>query len=312
MSKRISVIGAAVVDILAGGVGKDIFTKGSVPAKRIQMSFGGDALNEAVVLSGLGMKTELISLVGKDEAGEKILDCLGKNKVSTRRISISDEISTAMNIVLVDEDGERSFVTDPKSSLRRLSKEHILPYCEEMGEIVSFASIFVSPVLDVSAMKEVFSHIKKDPKRILVADMTTAKNGEKIEDLAPLLGYIDYIIPNLREAEILTGEKSPEKAAEAFLNNGAENVIIKCGRDGCFFKNRKESGIVPAYKTKAIDTTGAGDSFVAGFIYGLAGGMETMDCCRFGNATASLMVENYGTQGIIGNPGQVLERYKTL
>ncbi|MBQ7615866.1 MAG: carbohydrate kinase family protein [Butyrivibrio sp.] len=99
MSKRISVIGAAVVDILAGGVGKDIFTKGSVPAKRIQMSFGGDALNEAVVLSGLGMKTELISLVGKDEAGEKILDCLGKNKVSTRKISISDEISTAMNIV---------------------------------------------------------------------------------------------------------------------------------------------------------------------------------------------------------------------
>ena len=302
-------IGAAVVDVLAGIVDKEIFEKGSVPSKHIRMSCGGDALNESVVLSGLGINAELISVLGEDDAGQRVLECLRNNHVSTDKIAICDDLSTSINIVLVDENGERFFITDAKSSLRKLSKDHILKHCESMGDIVSFASIFVSPLLGVPEMLEVFSEIKKTSDRVLVADMTTAKKGERIGDIAPLFEYIDYIIPNAKEAEILTGESDPERAADTFIQHGTKAVIIKCGKDGCIYKTKDEKGSASAYKTRAVDTTGAGDGFVAGFIYGLSKGCKLSDCCRYGNATASLMVEQYGTQGIIKSSEQVLERY---
>ena len=299
MSCKVTVIGAAIVDIYAGAVDKEIFTKGSVPARDIGMSCGGDALNEAVILSALGNSTEIISLLGDDEAGGIVKKCLDGKKVDTRKITVSSDISTGTNIVLVDGEGERYFITNPESTLRKLSKEHIIPYLEDAGEIVSFASIFVSLLLTISDMEEVFRRIKETPGRILVADMTTAKNGETIKDLEPILKYIDYIIPNEKEASILTGESDPIKSSGIFIEHGANTVIIKCGKEGCYYKNTSEEGYIPAYPdAKVIDTTGAGDSFVAGFIHGLSEGYSLQDCCRYACAVSSVVVEHMGTQCI--------------
>ncbi len=297
MNGKVTVIGAAIVDIYAGAVDKEIFTKGSVPARNIGISCGGDALNEAVILSDLGNSTEIISLLGNDEAAGTVRKCLEKNKIDTGKITVDPDIPTGTNIVLVDDAGERYFITNPESTLRKLSNEHILPHLDDAGDIVSFASIFVSPKLTVSDMEEVFRQIKETPGRILVADMTTAKNGEKIKDLEPILKYIDYIIPNEKEASILTGESDPVKSAEIFIEHGANTVIIKCGKEGCIYKSVYEEGHVPAYPdSKVIDTTGAGDSFVAGFIHGLSKGLSLQDSCRYGCAVSSVVVEHMGTQ----------------
>ena len=88
--------------------------------------------------------------MGDDDAAESVRKCLDRNRVDTGKINISADIPTATNIVLVDEDGERYFITNPESTLRKLSKEHIIPYLEDAGDIVSFASIFVSPLLAIS------------------------------------------------------------------------------------------------------------------------------------------------------------------
>ncbi len=312
MSCKVTVIGAAIVDIFAGAVDKEIFTKGSVPARDIGMSCGGDALNEAVILSALGNSTEIISLLGDDEAGGIVKKCLDGKKVDTRKITVSSDISTGTNIVLVDGEGERYFITNPGSTLRKLSKEHILPHLDDAGDIVSFASIFVSPKLTVSDMEEVFRQIKATPGRILVADMTTAKNGETIKDLEPILKYIDYIIPNEKETSILTGESDPVKSAELFLEHGANTVIIKCGKEGCYYKNASEEGHIPAYPdAKVIDTTGAGDSFVAGFIHGLSKGLSLQEACKYGCAVSSVVVEHMGTQGIVEIKDEAEKRFKS-
>ncbi len=295
MGKKVTVIGGAVIDIMAGAVGRDLFDKGSVPATNMGISCGGDALNEAVILSKLGMSSELVTLLGDDEISKKIKGCLSENNISSDKITVDANIVTGMNIVLVDDEGERYFITNPKSSLRRLAKEHILPHVDSMGDIVSFASIFVSPMLRISDLEDVFAEIKKKPNRILVADMTTAKNCERIEDLEPLLKYIDYIIPNEKEACLLTGEKDPLKSAESFIAHGARCVIIKCGKNGCIYHDETSEGIISAYPAELLDTTGAGDSFVAGFILGLSKGMNIEDCCRYGCAVASIVVEHMGT-----------------
>ena len=71
---RITVIGAAIIDVLAGPVNAQVFQIGSQPVEKTGLSFGGDALNEAVVLGRLGKKVQLISKVGKDEAGDRVMD----------------------------------------------------------------------------------------------------------------------------------------------------------------------------------------------------------------------------------------------
>ncbi len=312
MNKKVTVIGAAIVDIMAGAVDKELFRKASVPAKHMEMTCGGDALNEAVVLANLGVPCELITLLGEDEAAETVMKCLRNNGVEASRITKTADIATGINIVLVDDAGERYFITNPESSLRKLSKECILPYVEEMGDIVSFGSVFVSSMLSTRDMEEVFKKVKEKPGRILVADMTTAKHNERIEDLEPVLKYIDYIIPNEIEAATLTGENDPESNAMKFLEHGSKCVVIKCGKNGCVYADDKGVHRIPAHPATVVDTTGAGDSFVAGFIYGLSEGMSLPDCCRYGCATASVVVEHMGAKCIKGAATEVDKRFKAL
>ncbi len=308
----ITVIGAAIIDILAGPVKKNIFETGSCPVDSTKLSFGGDALNEAVILSRLGKKVQLISKVGNDEAGVRVLDFVRENDLTTECITVEQGLTTGMNVVLISEDGERSFLTNPNGSLRRLDKYDILPKVNDMADIVSFASIFVSPMLTIEDMEEVFRTIKNKERRILTADMTKAKNGEKIENIKPLLGYIDYIFPNEEEIALLTGEKDPVKNAEILVKAGVKCAVIKCGKRGCIIKTNKEFYEIPAYLVeKPVDTTGAGDSFVAGFLWGLAEGKNLEECGRFACAIASCNVEHVGATTEIITYEKVKSRQKS-
>ncbi|MBR2046762.1 MAG: carbohydrate kinase family protein [Agathobacter sp.] len=312
MQHDITIIGAAIMDVLAGPVDNSIFEKGSLPMKNINLSFGGDALNEAVILSQLGADVELISKVGNDEAGKRVLDFLKEKEVFSK-IKVEDGLETGINIVLIDENGERRFLTNPDSSLRKLSEEDVMESLDEAGDIVCMASLFVSPLLDIGAMERIFKKIKSKPERIMIADMTTAKNGETIEDIANVLKYIDYIIPNEVEAERLTGEKDVYKNAELFLEHGVSCVVIKRGKNGCLIKTQNQQIEVPAFiGAKVIDTTGAGDSFVAGFIWGLKNGWTLEECGRFGCAVASCTVEKIGANSAIQSIELPMKRYHEM
>ena len=329
-SLDVTVIGAAVMDILAGAVGPEVFETGSMPMEYIRTSYGGDALNEAVVLSKLGKKVELITRLGDDDVGARTMQFLRENGVKIQRTTVSDEYPSSVNIVLVDEEGERYFLTDPKSCLRKLSEDDIIPHIEGMADIVSFASIFVSPRLRIANLERIFKQIKEnvnnDPeevannpedmaedrnkknisvnraekKRILLTDITKPKNGERIEDIACLLPYIDYFLANEDEIAMLTGVINAAENARLLVEEGANCVVIKRGKKGCIIKTKNEMFEVPAYKVEnAIDSTGAGDGFAAGFLYGLSEGYSLQDCGKLGCAVASCIVENVGgSEGI--------------
>lgn len=316
IQKDITIIGAAILDILAGPVNAEVFVTGSQPMKQIRMAMGGDALNETLALAKLGKKVDLISKVGKDEAGQKILDSLAGRGVSTEHITVEEDLETGMNIVLVDQNGERHFLTNPQSSLRKLEEMDILPFLDQAADIVSFASIFVSPVLDLAAMERIFRKIKEKPGRTLVLDMTKPKRGETLEDLKDLLPYVDYILPNQEEIALLTGESDPVTNAKLLVNAGVSHAVIKVGKKGCVLCSRdSESPIykIPAYPVEnPVDTTGAGDCFAAGFLWALSNGWEPVECCRFACATASCTVESFGATDGIHSPEEIMTRYQYL
>ena len=313
MKKDITIIGAAIIDILAGPVSEKVFKTGSMPMQETLMSFGGDALNEAVALSRLGKQVELISKVGNDEAGRRVLDYIKENNISTDKTTVEDGLTIGMNIVLVDDKGERYFLTNPQSSLRKLSSKDILPYVDDMADIVSFASIFVSPLLDIDAMETVFREIKSKPGRILAADMTKAKQGEKLDDLKKILCYVDYIFPNQEEIALLTGEKDPYINARLLVEAGVSCAVVKCGTKGCIIQTKDTLYEIPAYPVEnVIDTTGAGDCFAAGFLYALSEGMSLLECGCFACAVASCAIECVGATDGIKSIDEPWKRFQSL
>ena len=308
----VTVIGPSVIDILAAPFDPEALAKGKRDVDQIRMSFGGDALNESVVLSRMGKKVQLISKIGADEAGRSIRKHLEKEKVSTKHVIVEQGLNTSVNIALVDADGGRKFLTDPHSSQRKLGLEDVLPMLDETAPIVSFASIFISPCFSIEKTEQLFSRIKAAGKT-LVSDVTRPKNGETFDDLKFLFPYMDIFVPNDEEIFLITGEKDPYKNVQMLVDAGVKTAVVKIGKDGCLIGTRDGILHVPAVAgVKCVDTTGAGDSFAAGLIAGLAEGRSIMDCARLGCAAASCSIEQVGATDGVRSLEQVMERYARL
>lgn len=294
--KSITVFGPVNLDVSAGPVSFSALSSGSLPVENMLLSFGGDALNESVVLNRLGADVQLVSKVGCDQAGEQILRFLAAEGLSLHSIRQCPDWPTSINIVLVDPDGERYFLTSPKGSMRHMTSGDYMPDLPDAANLVCFPGMFVSPQLTIPSMETLFRAVKQKPGRILAVDMTKAKHGETLSDLSGLLPLVDYIFPNEAEIALLTGQPDPFRNARLLLDFGVRCAVIKRGKHGCLLANKQGIKEIPAYPvSKAIDTTGAGDAFTAGFLFALLQEMPPEDCALFANAVASCIVESFGS-----------------
>lgn len=314
----VTVIGPALIDVLAAPFSMEAMARDSRYLDRIRMSFGGDALNESAVLTRLGKRVQLISKVGADEAGRSVLDYLHKNGIDIDSVQVEEGLETSVNIALIAEDGSRKFLMNPHSSLRRLGLEDVMPVLSEVlsdpqgAKIVSFASMFISPLFTVEKMKELFAAVKA-AGRTLVVDVTRAKNGETLEDLKELLPYIDVFVPNDEEIASLTGVQDPSENVRILVEAGVKTAVVKIGSDGCLVGTR--AGIVHVHAVPdaaCIDTTGAGDTFAAGLIAGLCSGWSLPECAKLGCAAASCSIEQIGATDGVRSLDQVMERFRMI
>lgn len=93
----------------------------------------------------------------------------------------------------------------------------------------------------------------------------------------------------------MTGEAEPERMAAFFVRNtGVKTVVIKLGAEGCFVYDRGKGYTVPAFRVDTVDTTGAGDNFIAGFMHAYLEGMELRECAWFACATAAVSTRYLG------------------
>jgi len=304
-------VGAAIVDIPLRPVSKNIFDCESYPLDDISMTIGGDAINEATIISRLGKKTGLISLVGEDAVGNYILEHCDKTGIDRTGVCVDKDVRSSINVGLVTADGERTFVTNRNGSLWKMTIDHVDLSLIPQAKILSMASFFNNPRIDNDAMVRMF-RIAKEHGMTICADMIKPRLNEKLEDVKEALGYVDYFFPNFDEACLLTGEKDLEKAADRLLASGLQHVVIKTGKKGCYIKSFDGTVLeVPAMKgITAVDTIGAGDNFASGFITGLLEGKDIRECAKYANVTASISVQSTGATGGVKNRGMVEERLK--
>ena len=294
--------GIAGVDILIQGADMSSgWTEETKLARSVRLAIGGDAANESYALAKLGVKVQLMSGVGEDGAAPFIRGTVEAAGVNTDTlITIPNGGSSALNTIFVHDDGERNFINTglPATGWK--------PDPARFGDakIVSLASFFLPPYHLPEVCLET-ARAAKEAGKIVCADVVCTP-GCKLESIAPALQYVDYLFPNEDEARGLTGKEDLDDIADTFLNLGVGTVVVKLGSRGCLVKNREMREIVPCFKVdNVVDTTGAGDNFLAGFICALLDGKSLVDCARFASGVAGVSIQYQGACGGVQSRQQV-------
>ena len=256
---------------------------------------GGCALNTATALARLGMPVEVIGKVGHDPLGDFVLNAMRERDIGVRGVSRDPAVGTSATMVMVDPDGERRFV-------HYLGANAHLTVDDVDMALVTGASIFhvggalVLPGIDGEPMAQLLA-AAQEAAVTTVLDTVWDDTGRWMETLAPCLPHVDYLIPNLLEAQALTGREAPEAVARALLDRGVGMVALKMGSAGCLVMSATETVRVPAFDVQVVDGTGAGDAFFAGFIAGLLQGWSLTRIARFANAVGACCVMGVGASG---------------
>ena len=301
-------IGMALVDSIIRGFDPNPVSSSGYRAESCSLNVGGEAVNEAVAAARLGMKTGILCSLGRDQAGEMVVSALQHCGVDTGMILCSEDRQTPVTTMFVREDGSRKSVTNRAHSYNFHPERDRDRFRNARALILG--SLFRAPFDDPDVVHSVL-RAAKSASQIVFAD-TKLPNFRflKLEDLRDALPLIDYITPNEDEARYYTGRTEPEEMADVFLGKGVQNVIIKLGSRGCFLKNAGGSLSLPAYKIRAVDATGAGDNFIAGFATELLRGNKPAEALRFANACGAICTTAVGAGTALRSREQVLRFMK--
>lgn len=293
---KILCVGLMVCDLLIKPVTRETLSADSAKAEAIRMLVGGDAFNVASNLSALGTETTLYSAVGEDAFGAFALDYAEKLGVSTQWIKTTDG-PTSVTAVLIHPDGERSFVVQRGAS-HELKERQISDDLLRQYDLLYIGSACGIPGLDGEGLTKLLHRAKVlDCKTAM--DITGNPTRRSAAQLLPALPNLDFFLPSAYEAMDLSGRDSPGKAADYFHEKGVPVVAVKMGGQGALLSAGGKQEVFPAYEGPVVDTTGAGDAFVAGFLAALSRGESLPGCVQIGNGAGAKCVERLGSSGTL-------------
>ncbi|NWU93894.1 RBSK Ribokinase, partial [Upupa epops] len=268
----------------------------TVRGQKFFVGFGGKGANQCVQCARLGAKTSLICKVGKDSFGNDYIENLRKNGVSTAFVGQTADAATGTASILVDSEGQNVIVVVPGANLL-LSSEDL----RRASDVICKARVLVcqleiSPAVSLEALKIARASGVK----------TLFNPAPALADLDPqFYSHSDVFCCNETEAEILTGipvgsAEDAGKVGRVLLERGCTLVIVTLGAEGCAVMSAEEPlpKHVPAGKVRAVDTTGAGDSFVGALAFYLAHypQLPLEEMVSKSTRVASVSVQAAGTQ----------------
>ncbi len=249
---------------------------------------GGSAANTIVALSRLGAEVGFVGVVGTDEEGELILDNFRKEGVETR---IRKEDSyTGAAIGFVDAHGERALYIYPGVN-EKLCMDDI------DKEFVNDAQFLHTSSFVNEEQLEMQRELAKSVKSKLSFSPGMLCFKYELGDLGGVIERSEVVFLSLDELKSLVKGERYEKGADILLNRGARIVCVTLGERGCYVTDSTGAAhIIAAYPTDVVDTTGAGDAFVAGFLYGLLHEKSIRESGKIGNMVASFCIREYGAR----------------
>jgi pseudouridine kinase len=296
------VIGAAGIDMI-GRLRSEIQLGTSNPAQ-IRTTFGGVARNVAENLALLGQPVTILSMVGGDENGGRLLEKLAESGVDISHVGCCEQHPTGSYLAIVDKAGEMQVALDDMRAISEITPQYIQQH-EALFREASL--LFIDMNLPKDTLRTVMSLARK-AKLPVCADPTSNSLAEKLK---PYLHRLHIITPNSAEAALLTGQpltasrrREAIHAAKKLVSLGVDIVIIALAEFGVVYATSETNGQIPAIRTNILDPTGAGDALTATFIFALLNGIPIDDAIRLGVSAASLTL---GYPGAV-YPGLSLEK----
>ena len=283
--------GNIVLDILVRPV--EQFNWGTTTwVDSIEQNLGGNGSNTSYTLAMLGVPVRLLGMVGEDPFGEHALSILKRGGVDLSFVGRS-HAATTTSVCPVSSAGNRLFMHRVGSSAEVFPEP--IQFTPSMLAGMShfhLANVFALPLMRRRAPES----LQNARKAGLTTSLDTGwdARGRWLEDIEGCLPHLDLLFLNQDEARMLSGCADPDEAARRMQALGAGDVVIKLGAEGCAVFTASSVTRVAGFPVDVVDTTGAGDCFVGGFLAALSEGCGYPEAARFANAVGALSVQKLG------------------
>lgn len=252
---------------------------------------GGSAANTVVGLARLGCRVGFVGKVGCDREGDLLIQSFCREGVNIEGIVRAEQGRSGSVFGFVDRKGGRALyinsgvndtITLEDVKVAYASQTRFLHLTSFVGE-KSFET--QKKLLDII------------PDRVKVSFDPGALYARRgFAALEPIIRRTHVLMPNALELKLLTGEADYRKGADFMLEKGVTIVAVKLGSSGCYVTDGREQHLIPALNVRVVDTTGAGDAFCAGFLYGLLKDKSLQECGALGNFVASRCIMKMGAR----------------
>jgi sugar/nucleoside kinase (ribokinase family) len=299
-AKRVSCLGVLVVDALSGPLAEYPVPgiRPQVTTPRIRFAAGGGAANTAVCLARMGLAVTAFSKVGRDANGAFLVRELEAGGVDTSGVRLSDTDTTPFTFVGIHPGGERTFIHTPGANLTFGPADVDLEALYACQYLV-YQDFWVKPAMDGPPAAELLAEARRRGITTFLDECWGL--GPDRDSFELVLPHCDFVMPSADDLRAIYPGLEAEQAARHLLACGAGTAIVKRGALGCLVARGGTCVSVPACRATVVDTTGAGDSWDAGFIAALAHGEPLLAAARTGAAAAAYCIEAIG--GDAGVPG---------
>jgi ribokinase len=293
----------------------NIVADGEQIIKDFEASPGGSAANTIYGLARLGIKAGFIGSVDNDEDGEELISSFKAVGVDTSQIKVKSGEHTGAAICLSDRTGKRALYISPGANDLLRSEDINLDYLDQ-AQIVHFSS-FANDV-QFRLQSNLINRIRNEVKISLAPGMLYANKG--IKALSPLFRRTHAVFMNKDEIELLTG-KDFRAGAQECLKLGCQIVAVTLGKGitlgkaktiMCYIRNIQGEYQIESEKQKArkiLETTGAGDAFAAGFLFGLLRDKQVKECGMIANVMAQFTIRKVGARKGLPTLNQLSQKY---
>jgi ribokinase len=274
----------------------------TIYAQEFLKSPGGKGANQAIAAARFGANVKMIGQVGMDQYGEELIANLTVNQVDVSGIIKDAQFSTGIALITVDDIGSNTIVVFPGAN-NSLTVERISMV--EIKKELSKAQAIISQLeIPLNIVEKVFETAKKCFIKTILNPSPICKLSNQI------LKNTDCIVLNEVEAAVLsnhevTNPAAAMQAAKILLQFGPQLIILTLGEQGAVFVSADESKYIPAFQIEAVDTTGAGDTFIAVFTTSWLEGKSIDSSLNYASAAAAITVSRRGAQISLPNRDEV-------
>ncbi|WP_435583733.1 ribokinase [Levilactobacillus brevis] len=284
------VIGSNMIDLISY-IDRMPVEGETVEAPDFQMGFGGKGANQAVAAARLGSKVSFISMVGNDAFGQQQLDSFKNNHINITGVGVGTKSSGAAPIFVDKSSDNRILII--KGANNELTPEVLDKY----ADLIKNTKIIV---LQQEIPLETNYHAIDLANQYHIPILLNPAPANKDLDINHVT-KVDFFSPNETELATLTGMPTNDmdeikKAAHHMIKLGVKNMLITLGSKGVLWVDESTSQLIKAIKVNAVDTTGAGDSFIGSFAHYYASGDDIPTAIKHANQYAAVTVTRRGTQ----------------